>query len=423
MSVPTPHAAHDQHDIAIFCNDMPGNRAARRQAAADKRRRERRASAKAGAPPATSKLSMDALEPRVLLNADTLAVQLASIPHDVQSHDILIQMVQETATAGAKAQALQQVQVIDKSNGGAVLAVGPLAEFSAISIDARGTASTVSFDLDSFGATAAPSVSVQGNGLTALVIDHAGGKIDWHVNGDGTGSAMGNGAAISFTGVATVGGSGADVLHGPTADTTWQVTGAGSGTLAANAGGRITAFTGFHALDGAANNDDSFLLHPGASVAGGIVGGAGGYDTVGYEGGSYASLVSAPTGPQSGLLTADGVTTVYAGMEPVTSTAVVANLTLKLNGSGGQATLTNAPGSTTMLQLSDPGFMETDIFAAPTGTLTIDLGSGGNKTLTLSGIDGRFISGLSIQTEGTGDTVTVNTGLTTNGHAVSIAAD
>ena len=50
---------------------------------------------------------MDALEPRVLLNADTLAVQLASMPQDVHAHDILIQMVQETATAGTKAQALQ----------------------------------------------------------------------------------------------------------------------------------------------------------------------------------------------------------------------------------------------------------------------------------------------------------------------------
>ena len=348
---------------------------------------------------------MDALEPRVLLNADTLAVQLASIPHDVQSHDILIQMVQETATAGTKAQALQQVQVIDKSNNGAVLAVGTLSEFSAVSIDTRGTTSTISFDLDSFGATAAPSLSVQGNGMTALVIEHGAGKIDWQVNGDGSGSAAGDGAAVTFAGVSKVVGGGADALHGPAPDTTWHITGAGSGTLAETAGGPITAFAGFTALDGAANNNDSFLIQPGGSIAGVIDGGAGGYDTVGYDGGSYGSLVSAPTGPQSGALTMDGVTTIYAGMEPVTSTAVVASMTLKLSGSGGAATLTDAPGTTNMLQLSDPGFIETDIFAAPTGTLTIDLGSGGSNTLTLSGIDGRFASGLTVQTEGSGDTV------------------
>jgi len=48
--------------------------------------------------------------------------------------------------------------------------------------------------MDSFGASTAPRVTVQGDGGTALAIGHAGGTVTWQVNGDGSGTATGAGA-------------------------------------------------------------------------------------------------------------------------------------------------------------------------------------------------------------------------------------
>ncbi len=103
-------------------------------------------------------------------------------------------------------------------------------------------------------------------------------------------------------------GGATDTLHGPGADSTWAVTGAGAGSV----GG--LAFSGFENLAGAADNKDNFVLAPGGSVSGVIDGGAGGFDTLQVMGGA---LVSNPTDAHSGAVIVDATTITYAGLEPV----------------------------------------------------------------------------------------------------------
>jgi hypothetical protein len=63
------------------------SRADRRVLRAEARRRERRHLAD-GVKAAAARLILDPLEPRVLLNADTLAVQIASLPNEAAAHDV-----------------------------------------------------------------------------------------------------------------------------------------------------------------------------------------------------------------------------------------------------------------------------------------------------------------------------------------------
>ena len=110
-----------------------------------------------------------------------------------------------------------------------------VAEGSIELISADGTVDAISLD----GIT---GVSIQGgSGNDTLRIDSSGGL------------------AISFSG-----GDGNDTLSlvGEAADTTWTVTGAGSGS---GTGG--LSFTGVENLAGAANNEDTFVVETGGSVA------------------------------------------------------------------------------------------------------------------------------------------------------------
>ena len=84
------------------------------------------------------RLIFDPLEPRLLLNADVLSVNLAqqaaAAPVD---HSLIVQMVQATEQVNNQAVTVQRVQVVDQANNNAILAFGDLNEISAISIDDR----------------------------------------------------------------------------------------------------------------------------------------------------------------------------------------------------------------------------------------------------------------------------------------------
>src|SRR5262249_15331944 len=94
--------------------------------------------------------------------------------------------------------------------------------------------------------------------------------------------------------IVLVGGSGNTVLRGFAPNTTWNVTGPNAGVV-----GPVT-FSYIQNLTGAPNNQDTFVIQQGGSISGLIDGGAGGFDTLDIAGGHYSSLVSRPTGPQSG---------------------------------------------------------------------------------------------------------------------------
>ena len=71
---------------------------------------------------------------------------------------------------------------------------------------------------------------------------------------------------------------------------------------------------------GAADNEDTFIFEQGGSIQGTADGGAGGFDTIEVTGGT---VVSTPTGQQSGILLVDGVRIAYAGLEPVAINAAI----------------------------------------------------------------------------------------------------
>ena len=173
--------------------------------------------------------------------------------------------------------------------------------------------------------------------------------------------------------VAVDGGAGIDTILGPAPDTTWTITGAGSGTIGAD------SFAGIEWLRGAAGNNDTFVLEHGATLAGGVDGGDGGFDTLVVKG-DYDTFASNPTDAHSGTLTLDGNVLAYFGLEPITNTGTAANVVFDLPAGGNDATLSTSGG---LLRLSGATFELTD-FAAPSGSVTINGGSGSDG-VTISG--------------------------------------
>ncbi len=73
------------------------------------------ASARAG------KLHFDPLEPRLLMSADVLAIDLGHLQPAQHQHDLLVQMVTDTVQVGNQAQSVQRVQIVDQDANNAVL--------------------------------------------------------------------------------------------------------------------------------------------------------------------------------------------------------------------------------------------------------------------------------------------------------------
>src|SRR5262249_62256168 len=97
--------------------------------------------------------------------------------------------------------------------------------------------------------------------------------------------------ACTFSPVTAISAGGPnDTLHGPAADSRWDISGSGGGTVAG------TTFNGFENLSGAPNNKDPFVLEPTGSLSGVADGGAGGYDSLVVQG-PRRSTRSPPTHP------------------------------------------------------------------------------------------------------------------------------
>lgn len=370
--------------------------------------------------PPIARFLFDPLEPRILMNADVLTVQLATLPADAQPRDILLQAVQEAIDIAGQTAMVERVRILDMDRDGAVLAVADRADLDRIDITGDPDGTRVSVDVDSFGTHGAPDIMIAGAEAAAsntLVALH-GSALDWQVKGDGSGVITGpTGISIGFSGIGTVvGGAGDDTLHGPAADTQWTVTSTGAGVAG------TTRFTGFERLAGAADNNDSFEFAPGAVLARGVDGGAGGYDTVTVRGNHVGSAELIAVDASSGRLILDGSAIVYTGMEPawvVSQTS--ANVTITLAGGSGAITL--GKSGTDALVLSAPGIAETQFFSAPTDHLTINLPTGGGSTLTINDLGAQFNAGLTVNAGGGGDVVTILAPVNSDGGAVSITAD
>ena len=93
-------------------------------------------------------------------------------------------------------------------------------------------------------------------------------------------------------------GTGNDTLHGPDADSEWNLTGAGSGTLANSTAG--VTFTGIERLVGGAENDN-FNIEALGSVSNGVDGGAGDDALIADDVDNVWSLTGSDAGTLNGL--------------------------------------------------------------------------------------------------------------------------
>ena len=244
---------------------------------------------------------------------------------------------------------------------------------NALSVDLGGGAISVPV---SYTAATSGSVSVgSGAGSTYTYDGHSGLQV-----------AGGGIAGLSVQNVTSISAGGtSDTLVGPTADTTWTISGANSGSVDS------LSFSGIENLLGAANNDDTFVLEQNGSLSGGLDGGPGGYDTLVLDG-TWQSEVSDPVNHSSGTMNLDGNVVRYAGLEPIANTGTVSDFVLNLpSASSNSATLSASGGQ---LVLSG-GTFESTSFAAPTSSLTINLGSLGD-TLTLGDISSVYSGSIAV---------------------------
>jgi hypothetical protein len=107
---------------------------------------------------APSRLVLDALEPRVLLSADVLTIQLANLPNDTHANDVLVRVVHGALEVGAQTQMVEHVQVIDTALGNAVLAEGDAAAVGHVAIMGDANAVHVEIDAASFAGGATPAI-------------------------------------------------------------------------------------------------------------------------------------------------------------------------------------------------------------------------------------------------------------------------
>ena len=151
-------------------------------------------------------------------------------------------------------------------------------------------------------------------------------------------------AAHVAGGIVVLGGAGQDTLFGPDADSVWNITGSGEGNLG------DVRFSGIENLSGAAGNEDTFVFLEAGALSGLVDGGAGGFDTLVLDGGSFDAVDYAATGPNSGTIARDGVVLSYDGLEPILDNLNVANRVITTSNFDDRATLsggamlTLAPG-------------------------------------------------------------------------------
>jgi len=250
---------------------------------------------------------------------------------------------------------------------------------------------------------------VGGSGADAFVF--AGGSFAAIDGGAGTDtldySALSTGMVVDMgsgfpADIETVIGTGhVDELIGPSANTAWTLAGTDAGTA-----GDIT-FTDFENLTGAADNEDTFVVYASGRLSGLLDGGAGGFDTLVFEGGSFDTVISTTTGPNSGTIERDGDVFTYAGLEPITDNSNTTNRVIDLSDFSDTATLTESAGQLTVAD-SDPfgiWTFESVTFAKPSVSLTINLGSSNDNILTDPDEPIPFISRDLLTIDGTGSAI------------------
>ena len=151
-------------------------------------------------------------------------------------------------------------------------------------------------------------------------------------------------------------------------------------------------------------------------------GGAGGNDTLAFEGGSLSSMEYYFTNASDGSVQLNGSGTnflTYTGLEPITSTVNATNVTLNYGADSETITVTDAGGGQTTVN-STSGEVLT--FFNPTGTLTINAGAG-DDIVNVDSLDAAFSANIIINGEADDDTVNLAHGLNLGSGSTTISSD
>ncbi|MDH7500192.1 MAG: LEPR-XLL domain-containing protein, partial [candidate division NC10 bacterium] len=204
------------------------------------------------------------------------------------------------------------------------------------------------------------------------------------------------------------GKKGSDTLRVLGEDQTWEITGTNAGEVAS------IDFSSIENLTGAPNNQDTFIFEPTGKLSGKIRGGAGGFDSLLIEGGSYNTVIFTPTGPDSGSVSLDGKIISYLGLEPITLSGAPDNVTLD-GSSADNNILVDLDGGN--IRVSAVGTMESHSFAAPANSLTIKGGAGYDSVTVAANLN---IPGADLAISA--ESITVNSGITVTADDISLTA-
>ncbi|QSA97859.1 OmpA family protein [Methylococcus sp. EFPC2] len=325
----------------------------------------------------SGRVMFEALEPRMLLSAD-LAPDLAS----GGAQDVTLrfdQLANVYQLVDAQSQVLSSVAATAADDG---LTIAGSASPDTLRLDLQSLQSlNISLLDDGPGADtliasawADESFNLSG---TILAVGDKSFDLFGFENLSLLGGAGDNAFAVDgWNGAVDVdGGAGNDTLEGPAADSTWQISGEGSGTV-----GNV-AFAGIENLAGAADNQDTFVFQAAGELSGYVDGGEGGYDLIELSDGIFANVSFVATGVDSGTIARDSDSLSYTGFEPI------------IDATGGAKTLflpALPAGSSDRITLLDQGATDDGRFAVSVDTAEdiIFTAAASITSLTIQSLDG-----------------------------------
>ena len=173
----------------------------------------------------------------------------------------------------------------------------------------------------------------------------------------------------------------------------------------------FNSFSGF-TIVGQDHKDETLIL----DLSGGLItvpiefiGGDGGFDTLEIRGGESLETTYTAFGPDSGTVQVGDTFVTYSGLEPIVDTSNAANIVITGTAGDDILILEENPGNPAQLRIRAlNGSLESVAFNHPTSSLTINLGAG-NDTITIQTFDSVLGASLTINGQAGTDTITVPT--------------
>lgn len=244
--------------------------------------------------------------------------------------------------------------------------------------------------------TSPTTVALDGSGNLVITDVQSGGLADaYTIQSDATNSrfVISNSAGKIDTSISGSTGSGSNSVTVPFA----QVTGS---SITINSGDGTDSLT----IDLSLGNFSKAITFNGGNPT------SGPGDSLTLTGGSmFASVTHTLTSASSGSVAITGNSTIsYTGLEPLTDNLSATDRVFTFNGGAETIALTDAAGAAMTI---DSDLSEAVTFANPTGSLTINAGSG-DDTINITSVDTAYQSDLTINGDAGNDTVALNADIT-----------